>query len=238
MDKISGIKKINFDKEFETLIISFCSSWSIDDVIQPFQWTYTLGKLNAKVLCVRDLDQSYYLSNLYDESGEIVATDVIESKKYFSEIIRESRCKNIITMGSSCGGHASIMYGNLLNVNYVLAMNPQTFILPVKFVKRPGRILNLSNENEQLLQNVKLYGKENDAMNFGNFCELDFVDFTGNIKILRGRSTRDKKYRMHIDRCNNNKFEILQYPHRAHGPKYVKWLRDSGELTRILKECM
>ena len=72
--------------------------------------------LNCDLLFVKDrIKREWYLG------------DVSSNKKFFNDKVKNYQ--QVLFTGISAGGFASILYGSLLNVNLVIAINPQTSLI-------------------------------------------------------------------------------------------------------------
>lgn len=236
--KIPGMFKHNFETDYKTLVIVFCGWWHRQSTGQPFEFSTTFKKEKVKFLCLKDLQQCYYLDNLYDETGEVVSSGITENINFLKNIIKESKCEKVVTIGCSMGGTAACMYGVSLNVDHICAFNPQTFIQPTKYTKRHGRVVGLVNENRDLLEHIKELGRINDSVKYGNICNLDYSEFTGTLELHHGIASKDKKHRINVS--HHNKFYGLKtiiHPHRTH-TKLCMRLRHEGKLKKIINKLI
>ena len=71
---------------------------------------------------LKDINQIWYQKGL---NGNTDFDDLIDTIKRF---IKKYKFSKIITIGSSAGGFAAILAGQLLNVDNVIAIDPQTLI--------------------------------------------------------------------------------------------------------------
>lgn len=82
-----------------------------------FEWYHLRIKKAYKHIFVRDIFKQWYLMGINAK---------INTPKKLTEFLqKETEKYNIVTIGSSAGGYAAILYGSLLNAKYVLAFNPQ-----------------------------------------------------------------------------------------------------------------
>ena len=78
---------------------------------------------NLSKVFIRDINQAWYHKGLTGISEEIATT-----LDYIKQITKEKTYTKIIFIGNSAGGYAALLFGNLLNINKVIAFAPQTFI--------------------------------------------------------------------------------------------------------------
>jgi tetratricopeptide (TPR) repeat protein len=106
----------------QVLLIVFASR-NDDRAHTKFQFRQLLSQVDIKKIFIRDVYDAWYnkgLKNIVD-SIEGVA-------EYLKEQIEQIKPKKLITLGSSSGGYASLLFGFLLNADRSLAFSPQTKI--------------------------------------------------------------------------------------------------------------
>ena len=121
-------------------------------------------------LFIREDSKNWHLKGIKNKT-----TNVEDTVKYLKEKIQESKAKNVITLGYSAGGFAAILYGKLLNVRKIIAIDPD---------------YNLNNKTlqEDLLSQKKYF-------NLGKtkgFCK-DIIIFSNN-KIPASKNTTIYNY--------------------------------------------
>jgi len=82
-----------------------------------FEWFGTRIQKSNKHIFVRDICKQWYLSG--------INSNINSPHKLFEFLQRETMGYKVITMGSSAGGYAAILYGCLLKAEHVIAFNPQ-----------------------------------------------------------------------------------------------------------------
>lgn len=115
---ISFLKVGNQNKK---LIVSFATNG--DPEKDFFQRKTTLLKLryeknNFDILFLRN-QQQWYLGGLNGIGKNIVHTSAFFKKEF-------SKYDKVLCIGASAGGYASLLFGSLLKVDVVIAINPQT----------------------------------------------------------------------------------------------------------------
>ena len=109
--------KINSD----TLIVSFAGHDKMFGQIKQFEFFNFLNKH------FENISKHFYIDkylNSYHQGIHEISSNIDETVIYLKDEIKNY--KNVIFLGVSSGGYASILFGSLLNINYVLAFIPQT----------------------------------------------------------------------------------------------------------------
>ncbi len=82
-----------------------------------YEWYGNRIRKSHKHIFVRDLFKQWYLTGINSE---------IDTPQKLLELLQqETKGYKVITMGSSAGGYAAMLYGSLLKADQVLAFNPQ-----------------------------------------------------------------------------------------------------------------
>ena len=116
----SSFYKINVTNS-DTLIVSFAGHGKMFGGIQKFEFVNFLEK-NFKQFSLH-----FYIDkhvNSYHQGIFGITNDIDETVVYLKNEIKDY--KNVVFLGVSSGGYAAILFGSLLNINYVLAFVPQT----------------------------------------------------------------------------------------------------------------
>ena len=82
-----------------------------------YEWYHLRIKRAYKHIFIRDIFKQWYLA------GINITTNTPE--KLIQILQKETKDYNVITLGSSAGGYAAILYGSFINTKYTLAFNPQ-----------------------------------------------------------------------------------------------------------------
>lgn len=82
-----------------------------------FEWYHSRIKKASKHIFVRDIFKQWYLAGI---NQKINTPD-----KLLDFLRKETKGYQLITIGSSAGGYAAILYGSLLCAKQILAFNPQ-----------------------------------------------------------------------------------------------------------------
>ena len=105
----------------DTLIVSFAGNAQLFGGIKSFEFVNFLNKH------FQNAYKNFYIdehSDLYHKGIGGLTNNIDETVNYLKNEIKNY--KNVIFLGNSAGGYASILFGSLLNINYVLAFIPQT----------------------------------------------------------------------------------------------------------------
>lgn len=82
-----------------------------------FEWYHSRISKAYKHVFIRDIFKQWYLAGI---------NSTIDSPLELIEFLKkETKGYKIITIGSSAGGYASILYGSILNAKKIIAFNPQ-----------------------------------------------------------------------------------------------------------------
>ncbi|MTI38282.1 hypothetical protein [Fulvivirga lutimaris] len=101
----------------DTLVISFAG------LGDNFQFKNMFRDQGFKKIYVRDLKHHWYLNSIYQ-----VGDNIEETVSFFKSVIDLEKIEKVVTIGSSAGGFAAILYGSLLKVDQIIAFSPQTFM--------------------------------------------------------------------------------------------------------------
>ena len=115
--KVNGINN-------DTLIVSFAGNDTLINGIKRFEFLNFLEKN------FNNIDKHFYIDHHFDSyhkgiSG--ISNNIDQTIIYLKNEIK--KYKNVIFLGASSGGYASILFGSLLNINHVIAFIPQTIRL-------------------------------------------------------------------------------------------------------------
>lgn len=105
----------------DTLIVSFAGHAKMFGGIQKFEFVNFLEK-HFKQFSLHFYVDKYV--NSYHQGIFGITNDIDETVDYLKNEIKDY--KNVVFLGVSSGGYAAILFGSLLNINYVLAFVPQT----------------------------------------------------------------------------------------------------------------
>ena len=170
-------------------------------------------------LFLRDVKRNYYMDGLGKTTN-----DFYETIDFIKKIISKKNYENIFSLGSSSGGFAAILFGNILKFNKVLVFNPQTVLSKEKeneikdfyFANRASKELREKNISDKYFQSCL------------NLKKL--IPFTTQVEIhYSGLSKIDKNHATNIEHDN---CVLIEYQSSSHLLAYQ--LRKSGKLKSII----
>ena len=191
----------------------------LDSIRPRFELIGSLSNIKNKnfdILGVRDLTYSWYISeiNLYlSQINEII-------KKY----------DNIIFIGISSGGFASLLYGKILNVNKIISFSPQTNISKSFLYKiKDNRFNKLLQQNVYSQWNEKYYD-----LNIFETIKKQEINI-----IYSSINSNDKQHIKFIESSCNKIIDIPNIPNNSdysYGHKVAKFLKEQNKLISYLEE--
>mgnify|MGYP001265785958 CR=1 FL=1 len=210
------------DNDSDTLLISFGSNGRSENLIPSFNF-YNLLKNNKSFdkLFLRDIDRNYYLTGLKNSTNNLQET--IDLIKKLSSV---KRYRKIVSIGSSAGGFAAILFGQLINFTKVVAFNPQTVISKEKetilydffyTVEKCKELRNLNTSDS-------LYQK---CLNLKNL-----IPFKTNVDIHFSNLSREDK--QHAEFIEHQNCKLIKYNSSSH--LLAVQLRESKKLISIIEE--
>ncbi len=170
------------DNNSDILVISFGSMGRDRNLIASFNFYNLLedNKLIDKIF-FRDFKSNYYLTGLKNSTNDLQGTiDLIK------RLSSKKKYRKIISIGSSAGGFAAILFGHLLKFSKVIVFNPQTVLSKEKEIElndnfytvdicKQLRGLNPSNclfQNSLNLKNLIPFQTKVD-LHYSNHSEID-----------------------------------------------------------------
>ena len=192
-----------------SLIISFGSNGRrMDDEenIPLFNFRNILTPLkDYDKLFLRDMDRKYYLTGLKTSAPSIKdLADLILSIK------KSKPYKHVVTIGASSGGYGAILYGNLIEADYIVAFNPQTVISSEKETIIKDNIFTVpicKMLRNQFLDN-NLYQK---CLNLKNF-----IPFKGNATIHFSSHSSNGIDKRYAEFLKHDKCLLVEYDSSTH----------------------
>lgn len=186
------------------LIISFAGNALVYGGVPQLEFVNSLNKIypNCDKLFYLDKTSRFYINGI-----QTISKSIEETTQYISSKIKDY--KKVCFIGTSAGGYASILYGSLLNIDYVLAFIPQTNLEIRKniFDKDNIKYINLKNYINNKTK-YKLIGDKNITDNNDIHC---------------------------IQQCDNIKdFENVNIIYKEN--INMREIRDSGELKKLIFE--
>lgn len=177
---------------------------------------------DVNIIFVKDFKQAWYQCGLLG-----LIEDITETTHFLKKIIPQST-ERIVTLGTSAGGFAAILFGCLLNAHESVSFGPQTFLNKKEFMTfrsvesrwaeiQDSKFLDLKNiiAESNTVHNIYA-GKYNDAdmMHVSNITHLESVFFheiesdTHNIaKLFKDTGRLDKILKRLLDTDNTSEVE-------------------------------
>lgn len=217
--KLCPLKFFRNDIKNNTIVVTFSGLGMLDSIRPRFELIGSLSNIKNKnfdILGVRDLTYSWYISeiNLYlSQINEII-------KKY----------DNIIFIGISSGGFASLLYGKILNVNKIISFSPQTNISKSFLYKiKDNRFNKLLQQNVYSQWNEKYYD-----LNIFETIKKQEINI-----IYSSINSNDKQHIKFIESSCNKIIDIPNIPNNSdysYGHKVAKFLKEQNKLISYLEE--
>jgi hypothetical protein len=192
--------------------------------IPPFEFFSLTGHIPVKRVFVRDLQQVWYHRGLLEDAPSIDAT-----AKLLRSMIAEQRVKRLVVVGTSMGGYAALLFGALLGADRVLSFCPQTTVDPrqlvemgdMRWTERLGLLLDAGELEPRWLDLRPPLSPSRPPK-----TQFDvFFDPTFRLDLLHAERISD------ID-C------VELHPHSGGAHLITRKMRDSGELTQILRTAL
>lgn len=217
--KLCPLKFFRNDVKNNTIVVTFSGLGMLDSIRPRFELIGSLTNIknnNFDILGVRDLNYSWYISDINSYLSKL------------DEIIK--KYDNVIFIGISSGGFASLLYGKILKVNKIISFSPQTNISESFLNKIKDRRF------DKLLQQ-KVYSPWNnryyDLNNFEKIKEQE-------INIIY--SSTNKYDEQHIKFIENSCSKIIDIPdipnnkYYSYGHKVAKFLKEQNKLIHYLEK--
>lgn len=103
--------------------------------IPPFEFYNAARILDADKIFVRDLKQAWYQAGLQNQTSNIPETTALLKRE-----IQEVNPDQVMCVGGSMGGFASMLFAPLIGATKAVVFSPQTFISPWSRIRyRDGR---------------------------------------------------------------------------------------------------
>lgn len=199
----------------DKLIITFAGFGSKNSkptfILSNFLKDYDIDKLY-----IRDIKCRYYLLGLGEKTNDIKTT-----VEFIKDIYSNKKYNKIISIGCSSGGYASILYGNLLGVNKIIAFSPQTIINKNKKMIGDNRFENTCNDIiKKIDDNNKIY--------------LDLNNIDINIETDIYYAYYNKEDKIQAENLKNNKIKL--HPYNSNNHLLALELRNNGILKKIIED--
>ena len=186
------------------LIISFAGNAVVYGGVPQLEFVNSLNKIypNCDKLFYLDKTSRFYINGI-----QSISKSIEETTQYISSKIKDY--KKVCFIGTSAGGYASILYGSLLNIDYVLAFKPQT--------------------NLEIRKNIF----DTDNIKYINL--KNYINNKTKYKLIGDKNITDNNDIHCIQQCDNIKdFENVNIIYKKN--INMRKIRDSGELKKLIFE--
>ena len=172
----------------ETLVISFAGHDRMFGLIPRFEF------VNFMETRFKNISRHFYTDkylNSYNQGIHEITNNIDETIDYLRNEIKNY--KNVICLGVSSGGYAAILFGSLLNINYVLAFIPQTLRRNKNIDEKYRDISKFINETTKYY----LYGdlSVSDVMNCHHISQCERISNHSNVFIIKKKYIKLKEMR-------------------------------------------
>lgn len=119
-----------------------------------FEWYHSRITKASKHIFIRDIFKQWYLAG--------INKNINTPEKLIEFLKKETEGYKVVTIGSSAGGYAAILYGSFINTQYTLAFNPQFEIQSL--LKRSTEAINpllfrIKDQRRQYFDIIKFISK-------------------------------------------------------------------------------
>ena len=208
------------DNGQKTLIVFFASDGISSIDVPRFNFFNLFKEIKSfDKLYLRDLKRNYFIDGLGGTTNNF-----LETKNFIKEIISSKCYETVLSVGSSSGGYAAILFGNLLKFKKVVVFNPQTVLTSEKEL-----IINDLYFGERAAKELRQkYINDNSIKNYLNLKNL--IPFNTQVDIHYSKfSEVDKNYASFIEHKNCTLFE-----HESSSHILAYELRIKGKLKNII----
>ncbi len=167
-----------------------------------FEWYKIRVRDAGKHIFVRDVFKQWYLKG--------VNKDLDSIEKLAAFLKKETEGYEVVTIGSSAGGYAAILFGLLLKAHIVMAFNP-LFELESK--------LTTSNE---LVSPLLFRLKDTDVKNYFDLTHLFYPSIPNIYYFYSEKSLRDFRQYHHIVHNIARQIHIIRFKTSHHGIPFLK----------------
>ena len=207
----------HINKNKVPLIIAFGGmAGNLSEPVYEFK-NFLSKNFNCNLIFIKDSNKCWYFQGIRG-IGNTVDQSVITLRKIVNNISHSK----VISIGTSAGGYASILFGILLKVDNIISFSPQTFL-----DRKNRRQMNDKSRRGYI---KKLYKMDvNNSKKYFDLLKLD-NKAVHRITIVYG-------YKNETDMKHVNRMKIWKNVHIRKfegGHLLVKKLRDNGILYNIL----
>ncbi|MFA9271645.1 MAG: alpha/beta fold hydrolase [Baekduiaceae bacterium] len=190
-----------------------------------FEFFRVTDGMPVQRLMLRDHERSWYHRGVRGVGDDLPAVEA-----YVASILEEAKPSRVVMVGASAGGFAAMLFGHRLGADVVHAFAPQTFVDPS--LRRTRREPRWEPETRALLHSGRY--------------DPRFGDLAAVLATPPAKATT----RHHVWYCTSEQPDAVHAAHVAQVPAVqlhalpagghviVKWLRDTGHLTPIVRASL
>ncbi len=225
---MEGVDIYLSQKEEVPLILAFGGlSNQLSEPVFEFR-NYLTKNFECHFIFVRDLEQVWYHAGVKDLTPKSEEDQILGTVATLKEEIAKIPYTRLVTLGTSAGGYASLLFGILLEVDYIVSFSPQTY-LDIANRRKYG-------DTRWEAQTQKLHGLISMRTEPEKYLDLLTLDASQVKKIHLVLGTQDQLDRTHVERLLIWKNVSLEKVNAGHS--CVKQLRDSGRLLKLLQDTL
>ena len=192
--------------------------------IPVFEFFNSISDIPCDKIFLRDFHQAWYQKGVDDELDHI--EKIIE---YLKQIISQNEYKKVCFLGNSMGGYGAILFGNILQVDRVLAFAPQSFI------NRWHRLINGDRRCQEQAENMYSFkNKRVDFFDLKKYLKNNPPNKTILDIFYSPNHVLDKKHAERLKKIKN----VVLHPIQKGGHEVVKTVRNNGQLKAIIKSTL
>lgn len=216
-----GIGLVNtVDGQTDVVVIAFGGMKNSIAGLPPFEFLSMLGDGEAATVFVRDLDQVWYHCGVRG-----LSTNISETAAALRHLMADIGAQRVVTLGTSAGGFAAILFGALIEAHSVIAFAPQTFL--THRLRLVHRELRWRSQVRDLRRRTQPADRVLDLRSVLRRSQTPIAVHVGTHERLDGTHAR------HIASlpCVDLKW------HPA-GHNVAKHLRDTGQLEQVVRDAV
>ena len=197
----------------DTLVVIF-SGMATQLSMPPAEFMRTFLSKNISVIFIKDFWQCWYQKGLLG-----ISNNIQDTVTYLRQELSEISYKKLVFIGTSAGGYASLLFGNLLNADNVLCFSPQTNI--------QRKVFNRFKSQDSRLKDIDFNCPYLDLNQ-----TFKLHDYSGKINIYFGEHNLvDKEHA-----SNLIDFEYVNLiPLATDSHNTAEYLKEQGKLDKILE---
>ena len=206
--------RVDFKSNDLPLVISFAGLGG------QFNFLRSLDGFAANVIYIKDLKHHWYLTGI-PGAGNTVP----EITEFLKGKATEFRATRVITLGTSAGGFAALLFGAQIGATSIIAISPQTFMnkwnciryLDYRWLDRVVEVYRANDDNRQFLDIKSLVS-----------------EYQGDVTLIYDVTHRLDN--LHAGRISGN--HIVRVEEKSGGHNVARTMKNEGRLDQLLKETI